>query len=51
MLGESCFALDVGVATRPQGNVGFYNAAPLTKQTVTGAKSSNTALVNVLQAL
>lgn len=44
-------ALDLNGNFQVRGGVGFYNTAPTTQQTVTGAKGSNAALASLLTAL
>lgn len=36
---------------RINGNIGFYNTTPTTKQTVTGSRGGNVALASLLSAL
>lgn len=44
-------AFEVGTALRVDGNVGFYNTAPVAKPTVTGSRAGNAALASLLTAL
>ena len=54
--GPAQIFLATGLATfannlRVNGNVGFYNTAPVAKPTVSGAKGSNAALASLIAAL
>lgn len=44
-------AMTLSAAIRINGNVGFYNTAPVAKPTVTGSRGGNAALASLLTAL
>ena len=48
---DGTIKLDVVGAARFNGNLGFYNTAPVAKPTVSGAKGSNAALGSLIAAL
>lgn len=48
---NNCLTIDTAGALKVINNIGFYNTAPVAKQTVTGSRGGNAALASLLTAL